>query len=172
MTKYCPKCQVVKPRSDFYKNKRDGFSGYCKACGREVSVIYRRSGKAKEASRKHYANNPEYRERLKEYQQSEKGRAKTRKYHSSDIGKAAQKRSKINYIKNHPEKIRAHWMLRAAVKSGKIIKPEQCSECEETKDIHGHHDDYSKPLVVRWLCRKCHDRHHSNQKKILQNRAE
>ena len=30
-----------------------------------------------------------------------------------------------------------------------------CEVCEE-HDAQGHHDDYSKPLEVRWLCRTHH----------------
>jgi len=40
-------------------------------------------------------------------------------------------------------------------------RPTHCSACgTETEDIQAHHDDYAKPLDVRWLCRSCHIRHH------------
>jgi hypothetical protein len=26
--------------------------------------------------------------------------------------------------------------------------------------LHAHHDDYSEPLVVRWLCNRCYGAHH------------
>lgn len=31
-----------------------------------------------------------------------------------------------------------------------------CERCGATEDVHGHHTDYSRPLNVTWLCRKCH----------------
>jgi hypothetical protein len=60
-----------------------------------------------------------------------------------------------------PEKVRARRILMEAVKSGKM-KRGTCETCGSSKDIHGHHDDYSKPLSVRWLCRKHHRELHAS----------
>lgn len=38
--------------------------------------------------------------------------------------------------------------------------PQPCSVCGTEKDVHRHHDDYDKPLDIRWLCRGCHVDHH------------
>lgn len=45
-----------------------------------------------------------------------------------------------------------------AVQSGLLIK-QNCEICNSPKSI-AHHDDYSKPLSVKWLCRKHHVAHH------------
>lgn len=51
--------------------------------------------------------------------------------------------------------------VRQAVLSGKIIKPEKCSQCNDNKGrIEGHHPDYKKPLAIIWLCRFCHRKMH------------
>jgi len=39
--------------------------------------------------------------------------------------------------------------------------PGKCEECGETRKLHGHHDDYSKPKQVRWLCGRCHAEFHA-----------
>lgn len=59
---------------------------------------------------------------------------------------------------------RAKEALYRAVKRGDIIKPNYCTECfalySETRMVHGHHEDYSKPLEVIWLCSRCHGARH------------
>jgi hypothetical protein len=45
-----------------------------------------------------------------------------------------------------------------AILSGKVIRPDTCP-CGNP-DPEGHHTDYSKPLMVVWLCHKCHTELH------------
>jgi hypothetical protein len=47
-----------------------------------------------------------------------------------------------------------HWEIRA----GRIVK-QPCEKCGCAK-VHAHHDDYAKPLDVRWLCAAHHREHH------------
>jgi len=54
----------------------------------------------------------------------------------------------------------ARRLLNVAVKSGKMARPCQCSKCLSPGKIQGHHEDYSRPFDVVWLCVQCHaDRH-------------
>lgn len=36
------------------------------------------------------------------------------------------------------------------------LKREPCEVCGATEQVQKHHDDYGKPLQVRWLCFTCH----------------
>lgn len=59
------------------------------------------------------------------------------------------------------EQRKAHSLVSYAVKCGRISKPKHCDDCGiEAKRIHGHHEDYSKPLDVAWLCVPCHGKRH------------
>src|SRR6185295_7189736 len=58
----------------------------------------------------------------------------------------------------HPLKARARWAVKAALKRG-TLKRLACEQCG-TARAQAHHDDYSQPLVVRWLCVRCHNNHH------------
>lgn len=65
------------------------------------------------------------------------------------------------YIKDNPAKWNAHKAHQAAVASGELVRPGECETCGvECKPV-AHHDDYLKPLDVRWLCRPCHGDWHS-----------
>ena len=63
--------------------------------------------------------------------------------------------------KRNPDKARARSRFKRAVADGKIKRPPACERCGSTeKPPHGHHEDYSKPFDVMWLCVACHaDRH-------------
>ena len=60
--------------------------------------------------------------------------------------------------KANPEKRKAQTAVQRAVKRGTLVRPEACA-CGNPK-VEGHHADYSKPLEVEWLCRRCHKRKH------------
>lgn len=48
-----------------------------------------------------------------------------------------------------------------ALKLGTLVKPDSCEDCGGLGLLHGHHEDYDKPLDVDWLCPGCHGRRHS-----------
>lgn len=54
----------------------------------------------------------------------------------------------------------AYYAVFRALKSGVLVRPSACSRCPSSKPIDAHHDDYSAPLAVRWLCRSCHMKWH------------
>lgn len=59
------------------------------------------------------------------------------------------------------EKDRARKMVAKAIKDGLPILP--CEVCQSIEDIEAHHEDYSKPLAVQWLCPKHHRQLHVNK---------
>ena len=63
------------------------------------------------------------------------------------------------YKSANKHKVAAQSRLKEAVQDGRI-KRQPCEECGALK-THGHHDDYSRPLDVRWLCSICHARVHA-----------
>jgi ribosomal protein S27AE len=54
------------------------------------------------------------------------------------------------------EAMRAHRRLDYALRTGKITRPKKCDRCGKRCIPDGHHEDYSRPLDVRWLCKRCH----------------
>jgi len=55
-----------------------------------------------------------------------------------------------------PIQARARAAVRKAINSGELVKPAACEECGSKRSLDAHHDDYDKPVTVRWLCRSCH----------------
>ena len=81
----------------------------------------------------------------------------TRKYNNAwrkEFGYEAESKSH----KKYPEKQLARLILNYAIRTGKISRG-KCEVCKSQK-TQGHHDDYSKPLEVKWFCPKHHAEHH------------
>ena len=49
----------------------------------------------------------------------------------------------------------AHAAVTRAIRSGDLI-PRRCQSCNGRLNVQAHHEDYSKPLDVLWLCASCH----------------
>lgn len=69
-----------------------------------------------------------------------------------DIPRSLKRKSIRKYFKENPEK------YKAKILSQRIPK-KPCEVCGDP-DSQRHHDDYSKPLEVRFLCTKHHAEHH------------
>lgn len=71
-------------------------------------------------------------------------------------GKKTSYNAKWN--QKYPEKRYAHKAVEYAIKRGDLAR-KSCEVCGDERS-HAHHDDYSKPLEVMWLCQPHHrDRH-------------
>ena len=70
-----------------------------------------------------------------------------------------RKAAKLQRIK-YPEKNAARKIVSGAIQLGILIRPINCSRCLKECKPEGHHPDYSRPLVVVWLCKKCHVEEH------------
>lgn len=69
-----------------------------------------------------------------------------------------------NYKSNNPEKHKCRRITYVAIKKGILIRPTQCCSCSVPCKPHAHHEDYSNPMDVTWLCRGCHLKVHGKMK--------
>ena len=152
-SKVCKKCKEVRLTSDFYtiKGNRDGLSGKCKACAKaDVRLNYR-------TNIKHFKNYERSRAKLPHRV------AACKVYIQTKDGKAAKARASFKYKTEYPLKYKAKNAVANAIRSGKLVRG-SCEVCGASNNIEGHHDDYSKPLSVRWLCVTHHTQWHKVNK--------
>lgn len=135
---------------DYYRhpNSADGFMAICKAChranvkaNRERNADYYRDFDRARASLPHRV-------------------AARAAYAKTPEGLAAGNRAKRAYLDRNPAKRAAHIATGNAIRDGKLTR-QPCEVCG-AKQAQAHHDDYGKPLDVRWLCTTHHAEWHKH----------
>lgn len=141
--KKCSGCHIVKPITEYYKS-----GGKCKkcVCSRMAleRVLFRERVRLRE------------RKRNQKPSRKEKNRQYSQKLRSQDPERA--KRYHKTSEARFPERKRAAVAVNNAVRDGRLVK-QPCQVCGGLK-VEGHHEDYSKPLEVVWLCRRHHMERH------------
>lgn len=139
--KTCFKCNVEKPVEDFYRHSRmkDGHLNKCKQCTK-ADVIKNRN------------ENIEY-------------------YREYDIARSKLPHRKLEMLtrciaerKRNPDKYSARSAVTNAVRDGRLEKT-PCVICGASKVV-GHHEDYSRPLDVVWMCQAHHVQYHKGKIKL------
>lgn len=146
--KTCFKCGESKPATEYYRHKMmaDGLLGKCKTC-------------TKRDVRENRADNIErYRAYDRQRGLSDERKKLAAEYAKTPAGRAIANKAKADWCARNKEKKAAVVAVNNAVRDRRLFK-KPCEVCGEAK-TQGHHDDYTKPLDVRWLCSKCHARHH------------
>lgn len=152
--KKCQKCGESKPRADFYPHPKaaDGLLSKCKTCHKR-DVRENRALKA---------------DKYKEYEKSRAPaphRVSARsEYQATPEGKEAIRRAKRKFDRERPEQRKANFAVSNAIRDKRLLRG-PCEVCGSLK-VQGHHDDYNKPLDVRWLCVKHHNEWHKNNTPI------
>ncbi len=128
--KECFKCNEIKPISHFYKHPMMA-DGHVNKC-KECN---------KKDVRKNRLSNIDY---YREYDRT-RGNRQALEYLQS-------------YRSKYPNKYKATSLINNAIRSKKLFR-QACEICGNKK-VHAHHDDYKKPLNVRWLCPAHHSQWH------------
>lgn len=152
--KSCSKCKKEKEAVEFYKDKRnsDGLYSACKSCYR----VYKKRVLSPE---EYEIFKVKHRAYVKAWSKTHSRRYKDKKYSSKYI-KEYFLRSPL-----HMEKRKVRLKLTKEIRAGRVIR-RPCEKCGEPKS-HGHHEDYSKPLDVVWLCPLHHKERHAEINKLL-----
>ena len=165
----CRRCKVEKDDSQFgnLKCSKDGINPRCRQCccesvKRSIKSPEAIANKAKYVAEWQKKNRDKVNAKCRRWYENNLEHARelsleaTRKYSSTEHGRTKRNQRSADWEKKNPEKRRVHDRTMYAVETGKLIRPNQCSKCSKECKPHAHHEDYTKPLDVIWLCSQCH----------------
>lgn len=157
--KICLKCKEAKPLTEYYKHKKssDGHLNKCKDCTK--NDVNKHRAENIEKVRAYDRNRPNRSERIK----------KQIDYANSSKGKEVRFIATKNYRERNQYRYKANTSVGNAIRDGRLIRPNTCQVCLIECKPQGHHDDYKKPLIVRWLCVRCHNDFHNFVRELHRN---
>ena len=180
MKKICKGCKKEKFIYEFWSapGTKDGKRGKCIECLKNENLERYKEKKEEwsEQRKEYYRKNAEYiKKKTKKWQQENKEKVKiynkiyyknlTNKQYENAL-KRKREFEKTQKGRESAKKYRqgqkwiARYTFRNAIRDGKIEKKDVCSFCMSKERVEGHHADYSKPLEITWVCRKCHSALH------------
>ena len=146
--KLCRGCNELKDVDLFSLSSKykDGRQTRCKQC---MATYYQA---------RHKEIRDEQRRYWEQYSSSnqEHLKQKSRQYRKCNGDKLSS--YKKQYASNNGPKVSAKNIVRSYILTGRLVKL-PCEVCGKNP-ADAHHDDYQKPLDVRWLCRKHHKAWH------------
>ena len=141
----CRSCADTLPASGFYASNLH----HCKEC-------------VKAGVRKNRADNIDH---YRSYDRKRYREDDARRQHCKDMGKTIPmsvlvERNKVKRLAE-PHKYKARNAVNNALRNGRIEKGNDCFFCGSQTKLQAHHQDYSRPLDVFWLCPPCHGKLHT-----------
>jgi len=154
--KRCRRCWTVKPAGEFSfdRSRHDGLARQCRECDSDRHKERRRENGdlIRVRARRRYSASPEQKRRA------------AAEYRRTDKGKRLNLEAVKRYRDRNTHKLAAHLAVKKALAAGDLVRPDQCQIAHVgncSGRIEAHHDDYSKPLEVRWLCTGHHQASHT-----------
>lgn len=136
--KRCFKCLCEKPLEAFYAHSRmkDGHLNKCKDCTKKDAALHRQQN-------------------LEDIRQYDRLRA-------AMPHRVAQRKEIVKrWTKRYPERKNAQTMLHRTLQANVLTAWPVCEVPDCNQKPEAHHPDYSRPLMVTWLCRAHHMQAHA-----------
>lgn len=172
-TKKCKLCRQVLALSEFYQDKRGKYSSRCKKCHslrvnrcivcNKMFVGHANTKMCSSECRRKYRP-----QTFKICQQCGKRFGPvdriSRKFCSYKCKAESQKTGR--HFKPCSKQARnAQRRVAYAIQKGTLVRPAECSNCGRREKVEAAHYNYTEPLRVRWLCKKCHHKWDKEQPK-------
>lgn len=151
--KACTRCSAVLRLDQFNRDRknRDGRTYECKECAKKRVHEYCKANiEIVRAKNRLRGLSPEHKKA---------NRQRYRKAMSTPEGREKENAYKKRWRLNNKEKRTAHLRTANAIRYG-VLKWSPCERCNSEDNVDAHHEDYSKPLDVTWLCKPCHGIRH------------